>query len=294
MSADPKGLFVLRAARRHVWLLKEGQALRLRVRGGERLVPGDRVVPAPDGGVDAPEPRRNVLRRRTPRGERILAANLDRLVVLLAHATQDGGEGFIARCVAAALGEGIAPLLVFNKADLDTEGSLEARAARHRELGFESLVISARTGAGLPALESRLMGRVSALVGFSGTGKSSLVNALHLEAKIPEGEVDARGRGRHTTTLGQAYPWAGGALIDLPGVRSFGLVTGDGLAAAFPEITRWAQACRFSDCRHEAEPECAVKAAVARGEVDPDRLDIYHGIREGLDQDLEGHALSRI
>ncbi|MDF1565933.1 MAG: ribosome small subunit-dependent GTPase A [Deltaproteobacteria bacterium] len=283
-----EGLLVLRAARRHVWLLEEEGPRRHRVRGGERLVPGDRVIPAADGAIDGPAERRNALERRTVKGDRLLAANLDGLLILLAHGTRDGGEGFIARCVAAAAAEGIEPLLVFNKADLDTEGDLGARMALHERLGFRVLRVSAQSGEGLEALEALLAGKVTALVGFSGVGKSTLINALDLEAEIPEGDVDEKGRGRHTTTLGQAYPWKGGALIDLPGIRSFGLLSEDGIDAAFPELAGLAEGCRFADCQHLTEPDCAVLEALEAGEVEEERLEVWRGIRESVESDGEG------
>ncbi len=225
---------VLQAARRHVWVETDAGVTRLRVRGGVDLVPGDQVVPDAEGVVSRRLERRNRLARRTARETRVLAANVDDLAIVTAAGPDRSGAGMIARCIAAALAEGITPVVVLNKADADAAGVLPARAEGWRRLGFEAFVISARTGAGVEALEARLRGREVALVGASGVGKSTLINALHPEAAQPTGEVDALGHGRHVTTLGRAIRWPGGLLVDLPGVRTFGLVDSGGARRGLP------------------------------------------------------------
>jgi len=279
---------VLQAARRHVWVETDAGVTRLRVRGGVDLVPGDQVIPDPGGAVSRRLERKNVLARRTAREARVLVANVDDLAIVTAAGAQRSGAGMIARCIAAALAEGITPVVVLNKADADATSVLPARAAGWRRLGFEAFVISAREGTGLDALEARFRGREVALVGASGVGKSTLINALHPEADQRTGDVGALGHGRHVTTLGRAIRWPGGLLVDLPGVRTFGLVDPTGLAAAFPDVAAQAALCRFSDCAHGGEPGCAVAEAVARGELDPERLEVYRSIRESLDAGTEG------
>ncbi|HNG23265.1 MAG TPA: ribosome small subunit-dependent GTPase A, partial [Microthrixaceae bacterium] len=136
-------------------------------------------------------------------------------------------------------------------------------------------------------------GHVLALLGASGAGKSSLANALagrqvQLTAEVREGDR----RGRHTTTAGQIVDLAdGGLLIDTPGIRGVGLwAADDGLEAAFADLAPFAQRCRFVDCHHDAEPDCGITAAVARGEVGADRLEVWHTLvdeLETLEADLE-------
>ena len=182
MPAAGRAHRVLQAARRHVWVESDAGVTRLRVRGGVDLVPGDRVIPDADGAVSRRLERRSVLARRTARETRVLAAGVDDLAIVTAAGPHRSGAGMIARCIAAALAEGITPVVVLNKADADAACVLPARAEGWRRLGFEALVVSARTGAGLEALAARFRGREVALVGASGVGKSTLINALHPEA----------------------------------------------------------------------------------------------------------------
>ncbi len=284
---------VLRAARRHVWVFECDEkgtrpARRLRVLGGVDLAPGDLVDLDEKGAVRSRQDRRSVLRRNTGRGEQVLAANIDDLMVLCAAGMVEGKEGLIARCIAAARKEGIDVALVFNKIDIDDDGQLRAEARSWAGLGFDVHSVSALCGHGLDRLQQRLRGRWAALVGPSGVGKSTLINSLAPGNALRTGELGAHGRGRHTTSLGQAIPWAGGFLIDLPGVRSFGLFDETSLDAAFPEIMAASKDCRFADCVHGPEPGCAVKAAVEKNEIDKERLASWHRVRESIRKGREG------
>ena len=252
------------------------------------LVPGDLALVGEGGGVGERLERRNELARDTERGRRVLAANLDALAVVAAAGTLDGGEGLIARVIAAAHASGLSPLLVFTKADLDADGALAHRCERARALGFEAFLVSSQDGAGVEALEARLEGRAVAWVGASGVGKSTLINRLHPEAEQVTGALDPTGRGRHTTTLGRAIPWRGGHLVDLPGVRSFGLFDAEGLLEAFPDVAAPAQGCRFRDCAHQREPGCQVQVALEEGLLEEARLDAWRGILESLKAGQEG------
>ncbi len=285
---------VLQASRRHAWVvpretISDASGIeRLRVRGAVDLAPGDEVLVDPSGVVRERLERRSFVRRKTGRGVQVLAANVDDLMVMSAAGLEGGGEGLLARCIAAAREGGATPLLVFNKADLDEDGSLERQAGRWERLGFETRVISVLVGTGIEPLRSRLSGRFVALVGSSGVGKSTLINVLAPGASQKTAEVGAGGRGRHTTTLGRAIPWEGGLLIDLPGLRSFGLVDDAALHAAYPDIEAAAQGCRFADCAHGPEPGCGVREAVARGEVEPERLESWRRLRQSIIEGREG------
>ncbi|APZ42868.1 ribosome small subunit-dependent GTPase A [Acidihalobacter ferrooxydans] len=250
---------------------------------------GDRVrYTAGDGAkaiATALEPRRNVLVRPDHRGRPTAgAANIDQvLIVIAAQPTPDWG--MLDRYLTAIAALPAAPLLVLNKCDLPETASnplLRATQSLYTGLGYPLLCVSALHGAGIDALRERLQGQTSLLVGQSGVGKSSLIRALDPALSVRVGELSAiSGEGRHTTTVAHLYALAsGGDLIDSPGVRDFAPYqpSADDLAAGFPEIAARARECRFHDCRHLAEPDCAVKDAVDAGRLAPTRLRSYHAL----------------
>jgi ribosome biogenesis GTPase / thiamine phosphate phosphatase len=202
-------------------------------------------------------------------------------------------DGFMARAFCAAAADHLPALLVFQKTDIDSDHEMAARAGLYAALGFEVMGTSARTGEGVAALKKRLKGKTTVLLGQSGVGKSSLVNAMY-GLKLITGEVDAWGRGRHTTTLARALRSPEGILVDLPGVRELGLVDLDDriLAAAFPDIAAAALKCRYPGCRHLVEEECAVPAALEAGRIDPKRFEAYRNIVESYHAGDEGGGRS--
>ena len=256
---------------------------------GRRLkcVCGDHVrwSPAPDGAtVTAVEPRRSELLRHDRRGgARVMAANIDLMVVVCA-ARPEPDPGLIDRYCVGAEALGMDALIVFNKADLlpgDSQApASEAIFGEFRPLGYDVLSVSAHRGSGMSLLRLRLAGRTSVLVGPSGVGKSSLVNALvpHLEARTAALSA-ANGEGRHTTTATHLYRLAerAGCVIDSPGVRDFRLwpMSARDIASGFREIRAASARCRFDDCRHLAEPGCAVRDAVTGGHISPRRYESY-------------------
>ena len=262
--------------------------------GGAAVVVGDEVEvegipadalrsgggPPPLGRITRVLPRRNELRRAVGPAERremrVFAANLDRFVIVSAFREPPYRTGFLDRSLVIAFDAGVTPALVFNKCDLAADADLE-RLRRdldgYGRLDLETLLTSARRGDGIEDFRSCLGRGRSVLFGHSGVGKTELLTALGIPDRR-RGGLDRRGRGRHTTTAAEAVPVPGGGeIVDTPGVRALGL---DGLTparvrAAHPDLRRYALACRFSGCSHGAEPGCAVKAAVAAGEVDPSR-----------------------
>jgi ribosome biogenesis GTPase len=207
--------------------------------------------------------------------EQVVAANVD-TVVIVGALNGDFNIRRLERYLALAWSSGAQPVLLLNKADLchDIEGRLgEVRAIAG---GAPVLVTTATTGEGLAGLREYLgRGRTVVLLGSSGVGKSTITNQLLGEERQAVRDVrEDDSRGRHTTTARELFQLpSGGLLIDTPGMRSIGMwAAADGLDRAFDEIDRIVAGCRFNDCSHESEPGCAVRAAIAAGELDPERL----------------------
>ncbi|MCA8978428.1 MAG: ribosome small subunit-dependent GTPase A [Planctomycetes bacterium] len=240
--------------------------------------------------VIAIAPRRNALTRTDPANpheERVIAANLDLAVIVLAP--HEGGvrEGMADRIRVALAPHGVEDLLVVNKVDLLADGertALEARIAAHAENGREAIAVSAHSGEGVDQLRSALADRTVVFVGPSGVGKSTLLNLLDPSVQRPTGEVREKdGKGRHTTTSSRLVRLAGGTrLIDTPGVRQFGLgpLDLDDLRVAFPELVVRATDCRYSDCRHLGEEGCALEAAAKSDVHLAERLGAWRRILE--------------
>ncbi|HTY70911.1 MAG TPA: ribosome small subunit-dependent GTPase A [Actinomycetes bacterium] len=257
-------------------------AVKARELGRRGIVVGDRVAlvghvssdPDALARVVRVEPRRSALRRSaddTDPVERVLVANADQLAIVTALADPAPRVGLIDRCLVAAYDAGLRPLLVLTKADL---AGPEALLSTYAALDVAHVVVT--KGGDLTALRERLLGRVTVLVGHSGVGKSTLVNALVPGADRSTGRVNAvTGRGRHTSSSALALPVPGMAdtwVVDTPGVRSFGLAHVDPsrVIHAFPDLQAGTDGCPRA-CSHD-EPDCALDAWVAAGWAAPERL----------------------
>ncbi len=210
--------------------------------------------------------------------QQVVAANVDVILVVTAL-TQDLNVRRLERYLTMVWDAGAVPVVVLNKADLCEDSAGARESVRARLPMIDVVVISALETSGLDALAPYLRpGQTLALVGSSGVGKSTLVNRLlGAEAQRVGPISDADGKGRHTTTARQLVELPGGALlIDTPGMREL-QPWGDesSVAAAFDDITALAAGCRFTDCAHDREPGCAVRAAVDGGRLDADRLDTF-------------------
>lgn len=262
-------------------------------RRADRAVSGDRVrwqiTGAGAGVVTQVLPRRSLLERPDNRHRtRPIAANLDQIVAVVAPRPAFQ-ESLIDRYLVTAEYSGIRPTIVLNKTDVLSPAALDA--ARHRlapysKLGYAVELSSAKSDHGLDALVKQLQARSSILVGQSGVGKSSLIKRLVPQEDIVVGSISEATRlGRHTTTATTLYHLTcGGKIVDSPGVRDFGLwhIPADDIAKSFVEFREYLGRCRFRDCTHRHEPNCALRSAVEHGHIDARRFESYHTILAGV------------
>jgi ribosome biogenesis GTPase len=287
---------VVAAHGRHLFIL-DAHGLRhaARVFGrGTQVVCGDRVTCRRDEQHDIWHvlealPRRSAIYRSDAQGRpELVAANIDLLVVVTA-AVPEPDWFVIDRYLAAAASAPARALLVHNKSDLPSDERMEAELAHYQRSGYPLLRCSTRTGAGLEELRTELSRHASLLVGQSGVGKSSLLQALVPDSQARVGELMRDRDGRHTTTATSLHGLPGGGeLLDSPGVRDFAPAP-ERLAPpslGFIEIDSLQQPCRFSDCRHLEEPGCAVRAAVETGQMTARRYESYRRLRRLYDDHL--------
>jgi ribosome biogenesis GTPase len=254
------------------------------------VVVGDRVTLDDGGargicGITGVEPRRNLLERRTPtgRGNRPVAANLDRVFVVTAVVDPAPVPQLIDRLCAIAEANEIPVALVLNKIDLDPGTAL---AERYVRAGYPVYRVSVRAGLGLDPLFAELRGKESLLTGPSGAGKSTLLNRLQPGLALKTREISERiRRGKNTTVAAVLVPLDGGGwLVDTPGFSEVGLwgIEPRELARCFPELREPLERCKFADCWHRTEPGCAVRDGVEQGSIHPERYASYLALLDEL------------
>lgn len=254
-----------------------------------KLAVGDDVLLEPGSSADTWAiceilPRRSRLARRAPgggQGERIVAANVDQVIIVFAAAKPEPHPRMLDRFLVIAEGNELSAQIVVNKVDLVGEDVARERFSVYERIGYPVHYVAAKEGRGLDRVRTTLGGRRSVLTGPSGVGKSSMLNALFPGSNLRVGAIsESVNKGRHTTVGALLLPLPGndgGYVVDTPGLREVGLwaLPTDRLDHCFPEMRAIADECRFADCRHVAEPECAVRAAVESGAIDPQRYDSY-------------------
>jgi ribosome biogenesis GTPase len=258
-----------------------------------RLVVGDRVsveMKGEEGVVVAVHARSSCLLRRAPGSARaqILAANVDQALLVFAARQPEPKRGLLDRFLVACHLAEIEAVVTMNKIDQGTD-AVEEWLEVYERIGYDVLRVSARTGWGLGRVKRRLAGQTTLFCGPSGGGKSSLLNAVYPGFRLKVDSIsESTGKGRHTTSRAELMPLPyGGFVVDTPGLKEFGVwnPTREELIVGFPEFDWVDGACRFQDCSHVHEPECAVLAAVEEGIIDRGRYASYVKMLEETEQE---------
>ncbi|MCC5853272.1 MAG: small ribosomal subunit biogenesis GTPase RsgA [Alkalimonas sp.] len=303
-AAEP-GLILSRFGKHADVEAEDGQVIRCNLRRTlTSVVTGDRVVfrrarqsqGGVDGILDAVAERTTVLLRPDfYDGLKPVAANIDRIVVVSAVLPEFSAH-IIDRYLVAAEVTGIPPVLVLNKTDLldaSQQKALEDQLQLYQALGYPCLWLSAKQGQGMAELLALLQQGTSILVGQSGVGKSSIMNAILPELALSTQQVsDVSGLGQHTTTASRLYHLPGGGqLIDSPGIREFGLwhFSPEQVTAGFTEFQPLLGHCKFRDCKHIKDPGCAILQAVADGSISEQRYQSYLRILTSMAEDKPNH-----
>lgn len=240
------------------------------------------------------EPRKNYLIRKSvnlSKEAHIIASNIDLACFIFTVKHPETSLGFLDRFLACCEAYNINTLILFNKMDVlngDEKEIVESIRNVYEEIGYESLEISSYSKQNLEVLKDLIQDKVSVFFGHSGSGKSTLVNALQPTLDLKTSEIsETHLKGKHTTTFAQMHFWVfGGSVIDTPGVREFAMidVEKEEIQHYFPEIFQTGRECKFYNCMHINEPQCAVIAAVEEGDIEPTRYFTYLKIMEEAEE----------
>ena len=298
-----KGVVVCATGSWYDVLSEQGAVCKCRIRGRMRLkgvrstnpiVVGDEVLFVADGEdfvIEELIPRRNYIIRRASnlsKESHIIASNIDRAMLVVTLSSPRTAPEFVDRFLITCEAYSIPATILLAKIDLaaDKREEVEAFRAVYEGAGYEVVEISAKYGTGLDRVKELVAGRTTLVAGNSGVGKSTLIGALEPTLDVRTGEISqSHHKGRHTTTFSTMYPLTGGgSIIDTPGVKGFGLIDIEDaeLCRYFPDMMRYAPECRYYNCTHVHEPDCAVVRAVEKGEIAYSRYESYLKI---LDED---------
>ena len=267
---------------------------------------GDQVMVLPgmngSGSIESIFPRQRALVRLAPNPkgiyQQVLLANLDQIVLVFSFARPAPHLGMLDRFLVIVEKQKIPALIVINKLDLDESSQIEPVFRHYPPLGYPVLFTSTHTGEGISELCQCLRGKLSALAGPSGVGKSSLLNLIQPGLGLAVHEVSqATGKGRHTTQVRELFPLdSGGYVADMPGIKSLALwdTQPEELDGYFPEFRNRVDQCLYSDCGHRLEPGCAVRQAVEDGSIHPERYQSYLRLRYGEDWSTDTKPLKNI
>lgn len=287
--------------------IEDGQILDCRLRGNYRIKGNKQTNPIAVGDyvqlilqddgtgliTDIEERTNYIVRRATKLSKQthVLAANIDQLCLVATLEFPRTSTGFIDRMLVTAEAYHIPSMLIFNKIDLYDEELWQQYneiKSIYQSAGYPVYEVSAQEGTGVAELRSLMSNKISLFSGHSGVGKSALLNALDSNLNLRVGEVSEWSlKGKHTTTFAELFPFAGGYIIDSPGIKEFGMVdfTIEELGYCFPEFRPYLSQCYFSNCTHQHEPKCAVKEALKEGAISMERYQNYLSIIESLKED---------
>jgi ribosome biogenesis GTPase len=260
------------------------RVLRTRERETRSLVvAGDRVMIRPterdEGVIERIEPRTSTISRMSGRFQQVLTANVDQAVIVVSADDPPLKLGVVDRFLVGAEKGGVRGIVCINKADLVNPILLQPIAGQYARIGYDVVLVSARLGLGIDELRQRLVGHESVVAGQSGVGKSSLLNMVQPGLDRRTGGVsEETGKGTHTTRVAELFRLDGGGwVVDTPGIRQLMLwdVSRGELEGLFPEFRPYVPDCRFASCSHLVEKDCAVQAAVERGDISPLRYESY-------------------
>mgnify|MGYP000734179920 CR=1 FL=1 len=237
-------------------------------------------------------PRQNYVVRQSPRKKHnlhLLASNIDQAIIYMTVTQPKLKQGFIDRFLLTTETHNIPSYIIVNKSDIYTEDDMaiyNGLKQLYAEIGYETILVSAETGDGIDYLKEVLKDKTTLLSGHSGVGKSSIVNTIQEDLELDTQEIsDYSGKGMHTTTFAQMHELEfGGQLIDTPGIKEMGFINMDPVDVAhnFREIFKTSEHCKFGDCMHLNEPECAVKEAIELGRISILRYQSYVSIVEDV------------
>ncbi|MEX1063375.1 MAG: ribosome small subunit-dependent GTPase A [Balneolaceae bacterium] len=244
------------------------------------------------GLIESIDRRKNYIPRQAThgrRGEQVMAANIDRAWAVLSVRKPTLKTGFIDRFLVTCEAYDVPPGVIINKTDLARDKDLafvNSLSRLYGDLGYRTLLTSTQDPESLRPLKQDIKHRISAFVGPSGVGKSSLINVMDPDTDLRVGEISSySNKGKHTTTTARLIPLAGGHIVDTPGIRELGLVNIEPyeLSLFFPEMRDFREECKYYNCTHSHEPGCKVADAFSRGQINAERYNSYLNILESLD-----------